>query len=67
MNATQAKVSAVLLSLFVMFSKQLAIHGKLDPIALGEWVVANWDVLFAGLVVGWTFLRSRWLVKAAPA
>lgn len=66
MNTTQSKASAVLLSLFVMFSKQLAIHGRLDPVALGEWVVANWDILFAGLVVGWAFLRERWLVKAGP-
>lgn len=63
MNPTQSKVSAVLLSLFVMFSKQYAVHGTLDPIALGEWVAANWDIVFSFLLVGWTFLRSRWLVK----
>lgn len=61
MNATQSKASAVALSLFVMFSKQYAMHGKLDPVALANWVVANWDVVFSGLILGWAFLRSRWL------
>lgn len=61
MTPAQSKVSAVLLSLVVMFSKQYALHGRLDPIALGEWVVANWDVVFSGLILGWAFLRSRWL------
>lgn len=61
MTANQSKVSAVLLSLFVMFSKQLAVHGSIDPVALGEWVVQNWDIVFSGLLIGWAFLRSRWL------
>lgn len=65
MNTTQSKVSAVLLSLFLLVSKQLAVHGKFDPVALVEWVAANWDVLFSGLLVGWVFLRSQWLAKAA--
>lgn len=67
MTPTQSKISAVALALVAMLLKQYKVHGNIDPIELGEWVVANWDLAFGGLVVGWAYLRSEWLVKKAPA
>lgn len=61
MTSGQSKVSAVVLALVTMLGKQYLVHGSLDPAALLEWVIGNWDILFGGLMIGWAFLRSRWL------
>jgi hypothetical protein len=67
MTPAQSKVSAVALSLFMMLTKQYAVHGRLDPVELVDWVAANWDIVFSFLIIGWTFLRSQWLVRTDPA
>jgi hypothetical protein len=59
MTPTQTKISAVALALVSMLLKQYKVHGHIDPIELAEWGVANWDMIFGGLLIGWAFLRRH--------
>lgn len=65
MTPTQSKVSAVLAALVAMFVKQYAVHGTINPIELGEWVVANWDLTFGFLLMGWQLLKRQHDVSPA--
>ena len=57
MNPTLKKALMVLATLVAMAAKQYSVHGTIDLAELAGWVTANWDVLIAGGVFGWQFIR----------
>lgn len=59
MTPLQSKLSAVLLAVGAMLLKQYKVHGSIDPIELGEWIVTNWDLTFGFAIMGWQLFKRQ--------
>lgn len=59
MTPNMTKLWTVVGALAAMLLKQYKVTGHIDIIELGEWVIANWDVMGAGLLLGWQLLKRQ--------